>query len=130
MQVMGKGGMISKIEAAEICLKNKCEMVITSGDNKKPIRGLSKKKKINMVCKEMNKELSSLLNKMGQKAKIASSILNTASSDQKINFLIWLLNQFKKMLIQFLRLITDIQQAKENNKDAAFIDRSWMMKGF
>ena len=37
---MGKGGMISKIEAAEICLKNKCTMVITSGSNKKPIRGL------------------------------------------------------------------------------------------
>ena len=37
---MGKGGMISKIEAAEICLKNKCAMVITSGGNKKPIRGL------------------------------------------------------------------------------------------
>ena len=41
---MGKGGMISKIEAAEICLKNNCVMVITSGNNKKPIRGLSKRK--------------------------------------------------------------------------------------
>ena len=38
---MGKGGMISKIEAAEICLKNKCVMVITSGKNKKPIKGLA-----------------------------------------------------------------------------------------
>ena len=38
---MGKGGMVSKIQAAEICLKNKCVMVITSGDNKKPIRGLT-----------------------------------------------------------------------------------------
>lgn len=37
---MGKGGMVSKIDAAEICLKNKCAMVITSGKNKKPIRGL------------------------------------------------------------------------------------------
>ena len=37
---MGKGGMVSKIDAAEICLKNKCTMVITSGKNKKPIRGL------------------------------------------------------------------------------------------
>lgn len=42
---MGKGGMISKIEAAEICLKNKCAMVITSGSNKKPIRGLSTRAK-------------------------------------------------------------------------------------
>ena len=28
---MGKGGMISKIEAAEICFKNKSDMVIASG---------------------------------------------------------------------------------------------------
>ena len=37
---MGKGGMVSKSDAAEICLKNKCAMVITSGKNKKPIRDL------------------------------------------------------------------------------------------
>ena len=42
---MGKGGMISKIEAAEICLKNKCTMVITSGSNKKPIKGLTSRAK-------------------------------------------------------------------------------------
>jgi glutamate 5-kinase len=42
---MGKGGMISKIEAAEICLKNKCAMVISSGANKKPIRGISNRVK-------------------------------------------------------------------------------------
>ena len=49
---LGKGGMISKIEAAEICLKNKCEMVITSGNNKKPIRGLSKRKKSTWFVKK------------------------------------------------------------------------------
>jgi len=37
----GKGGMISKIEAADICFKNKCDMVITSGNKKKPISGLN-----------------------------------------------------------------------------------------
>ena len=42
---MGKGGMISKIDAAEICLKNKCTMVIASGKNKKPIRGIGKRAK-------------------------------------------------------------------------------------
>ena len=42
---MGKGGMISKIDAAEICLKNKCAMVIASGKNKKPIRGIGKRTK-------------------------------------------------------------------------------------
>ena len=49
---MGKGGMISKIEAAEICLKNNCVMVITSGNNKKPIRGLSKRKKSTWFIKK------------------------------------------------------------------------------
>jgi glutamate 5-kinase len=42
---MGKGGMISKIDAAEICLKNKCAMVIASGKNKEPIRGIGKRTK-------------------------------------------------------------------------------------
>ena len=42
---MGKGGMISKIDAAEICLKNKCAMVISSGANKKPIRNISTRTK-------------------------------------------------------------------------------------
>jgi glutamate 5-kinase len=49
---MGKGGMISKIDAAEICLKNKCEMVITSGKNKKPIRGLAKRAKATWFVKK------------------------------------------------------------------------------
>lgn len=39
---MGKGGMISKIQAAEICFKNNSAMVIASGKNKKPIRNLSR----------------------------------------------------------------------------------------
>jgi glutamate 5-kinase len=42
---MGKGGMISKIEAAEICFKNKSDMVITSGIRNKPIRSLNAKGK-------------------------------------------------------------------------------------
>ena len=38
----GKGGMISKIKAAEICLKEKCSVIITSGSKKNPIISLSK----------------------------------------------------------------------------------------
>ena len=38
----GKGGMISKIKAAEICLKEKCSVIITSGSKKNPIMSLSK----------------------------------------------------------------------------------------
>ena len=37
---MGKGGMISKIQAAEICFKNNSAMVIASGKKKQPIRSL------------------------------------------------------------------------------------------
>ena len=77
-----------------------------------------------MVCKEMNKELSSLLNEMGQKAKIASSILNTASSDQKNKFFDLAIKSIQKDADTILEANqADIQQAKENNKDAAFIDR-------
>ena len=39
---LGKGGMISKIKAAEICLKSNCSVIITSGQKQKPIIGLSK----------------------------------------------------------------------------------------
>ena len=49
---MGKGGMISKIEAAEICLQNKCVMVITSGMNRKPIKGLISRTKSTWFIKK------------------------------------------------------------------------------
>ena len=77
-----------------------------------------------MVHKEMNKELSSLLDELGQKAKIASSILNTASSDQKNKFFDLAIESIQKDADTILEANqADIQQAKENNKDAAFIDR-------
>ena len=40
----GKGGMISKIEAAEICTKSKCSVIITSGLKDNPIKSLNNKK--------------------------------------------------------------------------------------
>ncbi len=49
---MGKGGMISKIDAAEICFKNKCTMVVTSGKNKRPIRGIGKRTKATWFIKK------------------------------------------------------------------------------
>lgn len=39
----GKGGMISKIEAAEICTKSKCSVIITSGLKDTPIKNLMNK---------------------------------------------------------------------------------------
>lgn len=41
---LGKGGMTSKIKAAEICMKFKCSVIITSGLKESPIKSLSNKK--------------------------------------------------------------------------------------
>ena len=41
---LGKGGMISKIKAAEICMKSKCSVIITSGLKEDPIKSLVIKK--------------------------------------------------------------------------------------
>lgn len=41
---LGKGGMISKIKAAEICVKSKCSVIITSGLKESPIKSLNNKK--------------------------------------------------------------------------------------
>ena len=41
---LGKGGMISKIQAAEICMKSKCSVIITSGIKAYPIKSLLNKK--------------------------------------------------------------------------------------
>ena len=49
---MGKGGMISKIEAAEICFKNKSDMVIASGIRNRPIRSLNAKGKATWFAKK------------------------------------------------------------------------------
>ena len=39
---LGKGGMVSKIKAAEICMKSKCSVIITSGLKKDPIKSLAR----------------------------------------------------------------------------------------
>ena len=41
---LGKGGMISKIKAAEICIKSNCSVIITSGLKETPIKSLNNKK--------------------------------------------------------------------------------------
>jgi glutamate 5-kinase len=40
----GKGGMISKIKAAEICMQSNCSVIITSGLKNNPIKSLGNKK--------------------------------------------------------------------------------------
>ena len=39
---LGKGGMISKIKAAEICMQSNCSVIITSGLKKDPIKSLTR----------------------------------------------------------------------------------------
>ena len=40
---LGKGGMISKIKAAEICMQSNCSVIITSGLKNDPIKSLTRK---------------------------------------------------------------------------------------
>ena len=72
----------------------------------------------------MNIELSTLLTEMAQKARSAGEILNTATSNQK--------NKFFKYAVSAIQDDTDlilaanqvdIKAAKDNQKDAAFVDR-------
>jgi len=77
-----------------------------------------------MVCKKMSVELSTSLQQIGLKAKSASAILNTASSDQKnifFEFAIQAIEEDSDTILAANQL--DIKAAQENNKDEAFIDR-------
>ena len=72
----------------------------------------------------MSKELSTLLNEIGLKAKSASAILNTATSDQKnkfFDFAIASIQENADVILAANKL--DIKAAKDNKKDEAFIDR-------
>jgi glutamate-5-semialdehyde dehydrogenase len=77
-----------------------------------------------MVYKEMNKELLTLLNKIGLNAKSASAILNTATSDQKNKFFDFAISSIKENAAAILaENQLDIKAAKDNKKDEAFVDR-------
>ena len=72
----------------------------------------------------MSKELSTLLNKIGLKAKSASAILNTATSDQKNKFFDFAISSIKENAAAILaENQLDIKAAKDNKKDEAFVDR-------
>ena len=72
----------------------------------------------------MRKELSKLLNEIGLKAKSASAILNTASSNQKNKFFDLAILSIQKNVNAILEANkVDIKAAEDNKKDEAFIDR-------
>ena len=72
----------------------------------------------------MSKELSTLLNEIGIKAKSASAILNTATSDQKnkfFDFAVKAIQENADLILEANKI--DIKEARINMKDEAFIDR-------
>ena len=77
----------------------------------------------------MNKELSTLLEEIGKKAKSASAILNTATRDQKNKFFDFAISSIQENADAILAANhIDIKAAQENNKDEAFIDRLMLNK--
>ena len=69
-------------------------------------------------------DLKLQLNEIGKQAKVASAILNTASSIQKNSFFDFAIKEIRSD--QELILMAnhqDVAQARDNGKDAAFIDR-------
>ena len=72
----------------------------------------------------MSVKLSKILNEIGIKAKSASAILNTASSDQKnkfFDFAIKAIQENADLILEANKI--DIKEARINMKDEAFIDR-------
>ena len=77
-----------------------------------------------MVYKKMNKDLSKALNDIGLKAKSASAILNTVTSDKKNEFFDLAISAIHENTDEILAANQiDIKAAKDNGKDDAFIDR-------
>ena len=72
----------------------------------------------------MSQELHTLLKKIGLKAKRASAILNTATSDQKNKFFDFAIDAIHENSDTILTANqADIEAARRNKKDEAFIDR-------
>ena len=82
-----------------------------------------------MVYKKMNEKLSILLEEIGKKAKSASAVLNTATSDQKNKFFDFAISSIQENADAILAANhIDVKAAQENNKDEAFIDRLMLNK--
>jgi len=72
----------------------------------------------------MSVKLSKILDEIGIKAKAASAILNTASSDQKnkfFDFAVKAIQENADLILEANKI--DIKEARINMKDEAFIDR-------
>ena len=72
----------------------------------------------------MSVKLSKILDEIGIKAKAASAILNTASSDQKnkfFDFAVKAIQENTDLILEANKI--DIKEARINMKDEAFIDR-------
>ena len=77
-----------------------------------------------MVFKKMNSQLNEILEKIGANAKKASTFLNKASTNQKNRFFEYAISEIKADTKTILAVNQqDINDAKNNQKDSAFIDR-------
>ncbi len=77
-----------------------------------------------MVFKKMNSQLNEILEKIGANAKKASTFLNKASTNQKNKFFEYAISEIKADAKSILAVNQqDINNAKNNQKDSAFIDR-------
>ena len=77
-----------------------------------------------MVYKKMNIELSTALHEIGLKAQKASAILNNVTGEQKNKFFDFAIEAIQENASAILDANKiDIEVAKDNGKDEAFIDR-------
>jgi len=75
----------------------------------------------------MSTSIKQMMQEMGQRARVASRAMARASNEQKNQALTQIAKVIRENAAEIVRVnLLDVQQAKENGQDAAFIDRLTM----
>jgi len=75
----------------------------------------------------MSTSIKQMMQEMGQRARVASRAMARASSEQKNQALTQIAKVIRENAAEIVRVnLLDVEQAKENGQDAAFIDRLTM----
>ncbi|QWD87232.1 glutamate-5-semialdehyde dehydrogenase [Polynucleobacter paludilacus] len=75
----------------------------------------------------MSTSIKQMMQEMGQRARVASRAMARASSEQKNQALTQIAKVIRENAAEIMRVnLLDVEQAKENGQDAAFIDRLTM----
>jgi glutamate-5-semialdehyde dehydrogenase len=75
----------------------------------------------------MSTSIKQMMQEMGQRARVASRAMARASNEQKNQALTQIAKVIRENAAEIVRFnLLDVQQAKENGQDAAFIDRLTM----